>query len=122
MDISERLYNLSVLISRGRYRLGDEKACQEDMANFLIAQGVPFYREHQLSDGIVDFYLPRSRIGIEVKVSKQWGKMDVYRQCERYCEDPSVDALLLATASAQRLPELINQKPARVLLLSQTAL
>lgn len=122
MEVADKLYNLSLLLSRGRYRLGDEKNCQEDMAKFLEVQGVPFYREHPLSDGIVDFYLPRSRIGIEVKVSKQWSKMEVYRQCERYCTDSSVDALLLATASAQRLPELISQKPARVLLLSQTAL
>ena len=111
-----------LLLKRGKYRLGDEKQCQEDVALWLESNKIPFKKEHRLNDGIVDFYLIRSKIALELKVAKAWGHLPVYRQCEKYCSDPSVDGLLLATGAALALPELINGKPAAVFLLNETVL
>jgi len=61
-------------------------------------------------------------LALEVKVSKSWNKLTVYRQCERYCKDSRVKGILLATGSAQKLPAEINGKPSLVYLLSESAL
>lgn len=122
LNVTDKLERLSVLLKRGRYRLGDEGWCQQDIGSWLNKNGVIFKREFVLNQGRVDFFLPKSGIAIEVKVSKQWQKMAVFRQCEGYCRDSRVLGLLLATGASQGLPLEIEGKPARVLKLSETAL
>lgn len=116
------IQTLIKLLSTGRYCLNDEKKCQEDMSKVFDDNGITYKREFKLKDGIVDFFLPNSGIAIEIKVSKSWGKLSVFRQCEKYCNDEKVKGLLLATGSAQNLPPTINDKPASVYFLSETGL
>lgn len=120
----EKLHNLITLLQSGQYRVHDEKACQVDIEEHLIKNSVPFKKEYNLGSslGIVDFYLPRSRIAIEVKAIKKWNKIAVFRQCERYCLSNEVDGLLLATGAALTLPSDINGKPACVYQISETSL
>lgn len=120
--IQRKISSLSTLLQRGRYRLGNETQCQEDVASWLEKNKVPFKREHTLKYGIVDFYLPRSKIALELKVAKKWGKLPVFRQCEKYCKDESVHGLLLATGAAMSLPQFIDGKPVSVFLLNETSL
>ncbi|ARM86122.1 hypothetical protein MARSALSMR5_04102 (plasmid) [Marinobacter salarius] len=110
----ERLEALIGLLSRGQFDYADETRCQLMIENFLLECGAVFRREFQLTDGIVDFFFPRSGLCLEVKASKQWSRRAVYRQCERYCKDDRVTGLVLATGRSQGLPELINGKPVRV--------
>lgn len=113
----DRLEALIGLLSRGQFDYADETRCQLMIENFLVECGAVFHREFQLTDGIVDFFFPRSGLCLEVKASKQWSRRAVYRQCERYCKDERVTGLVLATGRSQGLPELINGKPVRVLAL-----
>jgi len=120
--VAEKIQNLITLLQSGQYRVHDEKACQVDIETHLMSYNVPFEKEYNLGTGIVDFYLPRSRIAIEVKAIKKWNKMSVFRQCERYCLSNEVDGLLLATGAALTLPDEINGKPTYVYQISETSL
>ncbi|EKF9218930.1 MULTISPECIES: hypothetical protein [Vibrio] len=122
--LNEKLEALIGILRKGKYEFADEKVCQEHMAEHFEAIGLRFEREYHLSDGssIIDFFFPNSGLGIEVKASKSWNKMSVFRQCERYCLNPEVNGLILATAKPQGLPESIEGKPARVYFLGGSAL
>jgi hypothetical protein len=124
-DVKGLLIVLSSLLGRQQYRLNDEKQCQEDIGNWLSENNVCYVSEFKLSAGgygIVDFYLPNSRLAIEVKAAKKWPKLKVLRQCERYCLDDDIDGLLLATAKFQGLPVELHGKPSMVFLLSRASL
>jgi hypothetical protein len=124
-DVKGLLVALSLLLERQQYRLNDEKQCQEDIGDWLKENNIYYEAEFKLSaggSGIVDFYLPNSRLAIEVKAAKRWSKLAVLRQCERYCLDDNVDGLLLATAKFQGLPAELCGKPSIVLLLSRASL
>ncbi|EOX4129383.1 hypothetical protein [Vibrio cholerae] len=112
------------LLRKAKLRISDEKKCQEDLEQFLLSEGLLFSREHHLSDGksIIDFFFHRSGIGIEVKVLKHWGKMKIYRQCKRYCDNTELKGLILMTACPQGLPDLIQGKPAKLHFLGENAL
>lgn len=105
------LLALRALLTTGRFDYADEKVCQAQIEDHLTAAGVPFEREFNLGCGYVDFYFPRSWICLEVKASTSLSKMAIFRQCERYCSSDQVQGLLLATGSAQGLPEAIGGKP-----------
>ncbi|WP_415913096.1 hypothetical protein [Neptuniibacter sp. QD37_11] len=112
----EPIQALIQLLSRGRFDYVDEKVCQEQIERFLITKGVEFEREYILPEGngIIDFYFPKSGLGLEIKASAQWSKTEVYRQCERYCKCEQITGLVLATGKSQGLPESINGKPVQV--------
>lgn len=121
--VQSNLALLQSLLLSGRFDCQDETRCQDQVAILLECHGVPFEREYRLSSqDIIDFYLPRSGLGIEVKVFKRWSKRAVYRQVERYCGHDQVKGLLLATAKAQGLPIAIAGKPVRVHQLGLSAL
>lgn len=122
--LHEKLEGLIGILRLGKYEFADEKVCQEHLAQHFTNQGLRFEREYRLSDGVsvIDFFFPNSGIGLEVKASKAWNKMSVYRQCKRYCLCPEVKGLILATAKPQALPENIEGKPARFYLLGENGL
>lgn len=120
--ICDKINSLIALMRTTQFSLIDEKICQDDIQALFDKYNVPYEREYDLGNGIVDFYLPRSRIAIEVKAIKKWQKMKVYRQCERYCSSDEVDGLLLATGASLTLPETINDKPTAVYHLVQSNL
>jgi len=102
------------LLKGGRFDYADEKICQIQIESYFNHCGVTFCREYQLENGIPDFFFPRSGLVLEIKASKQWSKMQVYRQCENYCKSSEVTGLVLATGKAQGLPPEINGKPVRI--------
>lgn len=107
------LYHL--LRSEGRFDYADEAVCQNEIEHFLRSKKVTFCRGYALSGSdICDFYFPKSKIVMEVKAGKSWGKRRVYRQCERYCQHDAVNGLVLATGSIQGMPISICNKPIRV--------
>lgn len=106
---------LMTVLSQKAFDYIDETACQNQMERYLESLGVQFRREYSLSPGSrVDFYFPNSGIGLEVKANKNWGKMRVYRQLERYAESNEINGLILATGKAQSLPDQINGKPVMI--------
>lgn len=114
--------HLISVLKQGSFSVMDERLAQMQIESLLTDLNVPFEREKRLSDGIVDFFITDTGIALEVKANKQWGKLDVFRQCERYCKEPEVKGILLATAKIQGLPNLIAGKPAKTFQLSLTAL
>ncbi len=107
---------LPVIAALGRYQFiqHDERELQKEIAVVLAAAGISFERERRLDgQNRVDFYLPTTRLVIEVKV--QGSPMPVLRQLWRYGKHPEVDALLLVTTLAKlaRIPDSIAEKPAR---------
>jgi len=97
-----------------RFSLTNEKTTQAEIAEALIAAGIPTEREVRLGDsGIVDVMC--GRIAIEVKLAG--GKRAIHRQCVRYCERPEVAALILATSVSTTLPSI--DKPTFVLSLGK---
>lgn len=121
-EICDKINSLITLLKSGQFTLIDEKLCQDDIQDLLDKYNVPYKREYNLGTGIVDFYLTRSRIAIEVKAIKKWQKLEVYRQCERYCQSEEVDGLLLATGASLTLPDSINDKPTMVYHLAKSNL
>ncbi|MFG0772832.1 SNF2-related protein [Vibrio plantisponsor] len=114
--------NLLSVLQTGSFSVMDEKVTQSQIESLLNDNNITFEREKRFPSGIVDFFLSQTGIALEVKANKQWGKMDVFRQCERYCQEPEVKGLVLATARIQGLPKEISGKPAKVFQLSLTSL
>ena len=103
------------LLSLSCFDYHDETVCQNQFEECLKDAGIQYHREFKLVNGIIDFYFPKSGLGLEIKASKAWSKMKVYRQCERYLEDARLSGLILATGKSQGMPNSINEKPVKVL-------
>ena len=118
--IAEDLRSVVACLSAFRFRLTSEDVLQADIAQAFGRMSIHYRREHRLSaNDRVDFLclMPMSTIAVEAKV--QGGRMDIYKQCARYCEHATVDALVLATNVAMTLPPLIHGKPATAVLLGR---
>lgn len=105
-----------VIAALARYQFiqHDERELQVGIAAVLAEAGITFERERRLDEhNRVDFYLPDTRLVIEVKV--QGSPMPVLRQLWRYCKHHDVDGILLVTTLAKlaRIPDSIAEKPAR---------
>lgn len=88
----------------------DEKSVQSSIERVFKDHGIVHRREVRLSEkDIVDFMI-EGGIAIEVKIDGQ--KRAIYRQCERYCEHPSVKKIVLMTAKTMGFPVEIKGKPA----------
>ena len=116
MDMQPPDRNLSKLVqllTQYRYVLGSESAFQEGLAQVLRAQGIAHLKEHDLGRdfGRIDFYLPESQTGIELKV--KGSPSEVVRQIHRYALCPDIAALVLLTGKRRltRMPASINGKP-----------
>ncbi|MCE7600598.1 SNF2-related protein [Vibrio fluvialis] len=114
--------SLLKLLQSGSFSVMDEKVTQSQIESLLTNSNVMFEREKRFGSGIVDFFLPETEIALEVKANKQWSKMEVFRQCERYCKEQEVKGIVLATAKIQGLPNEIAGKPAKTFQLSLTSL
>lgn len=97
------------LVEGTPFLLSNEKEVQAELSRIFTENEIPHKREVVLGPGdIVDFML-EGGIAIEVKIKVP--KRSAYRQCKRYCEHESVNALILASATATGFPEEINGKP-----------
>ena len=115
-------------IALARVDLSSEKAMQYGIAVALESAGIPFEREHRLSnEDIPDFLIPCPReltqwIAVECKLKGRGGgprKIDTYRQIERYARHPEVAAIILASNLSMGLPAEIGGKPVYAVSLSK---
>lgn len=107
---------LRILTSR-RFSLTNEKKTQEEIESALTEAGIRCVREVRLGDGdIIDFLIEDS-IGAEVKI--KGGKMQIFRQVERYAQRDSISSLILVTNVPTGFPEEINGKPVYVVNLAK---
>jgi hypothetical protein len=103
-------------LSSRRFRLSSERELQRDIAKALADCGIACERERRLSaEDRPDFLA--GGIAIEVKIAG--GRLEIYRQCRRYCAHAEVSALVLATNVAMALPPMIDGKPTTVIHLGR---
>jgi len=98
-----------------RVDLGDEARAQHRIGESLHNGGWRFVREVPLSAGDrIDFVVGDPAlpgIGIEVKLRTGGGKLEIYRQLERYAASPRVSALVLMSNLSMGAPGEIGGKP-----------
>lgn len=98
-------------LSRPRFDLDDEKACQAQIYDWLVEQFPErqIRREWRLTlADRVDFYI--EGVAIEVKMNRA-RPADIVRQINRYADAPEVSAVIVATNRALQLPGKIKGKP-----------
>ncbi len=99
LDVAGALAILSREIPAYRLAFGDELRLHTQLAE-IIGQALPgerVIREHVLDQASrIDFYLPRLRLGLEVKV--KGGPSAVLRQLQRYLASPDIAHLVLITS------------------------
>lgn len=99
-------------LSRPRFDLDDEKACQAQMHDWLVEQfperKVERERRLGLGSSIADFFV--EGVAIEVKMNRA-RPADILAQIKRYAEWPEVSAVIVATNRALRLPATLSGKP-----------
>ncbi len=103
---------IAVLLSQGRFDLSDEKACQAEMETWLqtrLPAGTPMIREAVLGPGErPDFLI--GGVVVEVKMNAASPRA-IVRQLERYARHDIVEAIILATNRAVRLPHMLEGVP-----------
>src|SRR4051812_30355971 len=86
---------------------------QDGLSRVFQLNDVTYFREYDLGPdcGRIDFFLPDSRIGVELKV--QGSPTAVLRQLYRYTLSPTIDSLILVTARIRLAPlsSMLNGKP-----------
>ena len=97
------------------YCFAREEELQEAVAAILRAEGIPYEREKALGpQDRVDFFLPFTGIGIEVKVDGPANA--VARQLQRYARSDLVSGLVLVTGKVRhrQVPPNLNGKEVAV--------
>lgn len=115
MDARFTIARVAAAVCGYRFHFDNESGLQDAVAKLLGDLGIPFEREFDLSPhGRIDFYLPETRVGLEVKV--KGSPSDVLSQIHGYVQHEQIDGLLLVTARMRlgRVPRLINGKPVDV--------
>lgn len=93
------LKQLRDLLQSHQFTFRDEAQLHEAIAGVLDRDGIPYEREKVITPvSRLDFYLPKCRVGIEVKT--QGSAAVAWRQVERYLGHDDVDGVLLAASRA----------------------
>lgn len=103
------LSNLYKALLKHPLPLHDEKELHQEIANLLSAEKISYIKEFRLdTNNIPDFFLTDEGVAVEVKI--KGSKRSIYSQCERYCQFPQVQKLLLVTNKSMGFPPEINGK------------
>lgn len=114
--------NITVIASvfdANRFNLENEKVLQDQIEKELIDFKIPYEREVDLDNNgknIIDFVV-FGDIGIEIKIKGT--RMNIFRQCSRYCGSDRIKQLVLVTSKCVYLPEMVMSKPAHEISLSK---
>lgn len=100
---------LVFLLERCRIAYTDEIDLQDKLFGLIVAWGYIVEREVRLSPKDRIDFLVNETIGIEVKI--KGSKRAIYRQLQRYAEIDQLQRVILVSAVALGLPEMINGKP-----------
>jgi hypothetical protein len=84
-----------------RYRIAGETSVQDGIEIVLKEHGIPYQREAVVERDRFDF-LCYGAIVIEVKIKGSFS--EALRQVERYCHQPFVEAIIIATTRRWRRP------------------
>lgn len=105
------------------YHFGSETELHACIECALVGEDIEFEREHRLdARNRIDFYIPDSRLGVEVKVEGQ--ALAVARQLLRYASSPTIAGLVLLTTRRQHrgtIPHELGGKPIAIGILGGIA-
>ena len=103
-------------LGRYRFRIKNEKRLQNEIYKVLEKFNVK--KEYRLDEkSIVDFYV--EGVAIELKIKSGTSADSVLSQCERYCEFPKVEVIVLVTSRFHGFPKIIKNKPCYFVHLSK---
>lgn len=103
-------------LGRVSLSVSTEKEMQHDLSICLEENHFNFKREYWLGDnGIIDFYFPDEKIGLELKI-KKGSPISIFRQLERYSLSDDIESLILLTNKSMGVPKLSTGK--NVILMS----
>lgn len=106
------------LLRRSRLDITNEKRLQNQISDLFKLYGVPILKEYRTEYGIIDFFLPESGVGLEIKIKGR--PIDVLKQLERYAKVDEIKILVLITSKSFSMPQTVNEKPLYVLNISQS--
>ncbi len=127
MSVAQQLEHIDGLALRvaevlrtARLPVDTETALQADVARLLLGAGIPHVAEFKIGGGRIDFIVGYdgrfgSRapcVGIECKI--KGGARSILRQCDGYCGDPRIGHLIVLTAKALALPQILRGKPVTI--------
>lgn len=93
------------VLSRARLNASTETVLQQRIGEALDAAGIVYEREARLAPGErIDFLC--GTVGIEAKL--KCTRRKIWRQLERYAENPLITSLILVTGTAMGLPPAIG--------------
>src|SRR5688572_22986240 len=111
------VHDVAKLLKGYRYNVGSECDFQCGVLDVLTQSQIDCESEYDLGPGCgrIDLFLPRFRIGIELKV--KGSPSQILRQLYRYARCPIVTSLLLMTSRPRLnpIPLSIHGKPLAVL-------
>jgi len=98
----------------------EEYEIQDIIAQTLVAHKIHYIKEYKLAPrNRIDFFLPGTGIGIEVKKKKP-NYTQTYNQLSRYTSFPEIGGILLVVErTLTGLPPSINNKPCQVIGLNR---
>lgn len=108
-----RMNNIFSLLRSSKLDITNEKRLQNEIMQLFEKYGVPIIKEYRLENGIIDFFLPDSSTGVEVKIKGR--PVDILRQLQKYAEDDKIKVLVLVTSKSFAMPTNIIGKPLFVL-------
>lgn len=99
-----------------KFPLETEAVLQREIEEVIRRLLIPFHREYRLdADNRIDFLV--QNVGLEIKI--KGSPMKIFRQCERYCTFPQIQALILVTGKSMGFPAMINGKPSHIVPLAR---
>ena len=111
------VHDVARLLKGYRYNVGSECDFQRGVLDVLTQSQIECESEYDLGPGFgrIDLYLPRLRIGVELKVKDS--PSQILRQLYRYARCPAITSLLLITSRSRvnPIPLRIHEKPLAVL-------
>ncbi|HCQ52701.1 hypothetical protein [Brevundimonas diminuta] len=98
-------------LSRPRFDLDDEKACQAQIYEWLVEQFPEYRVERERKLGLadrVDFFI--AGVAIEVKMNRA-RPAEIVKQMRRYADNPEVSAVIVLSNRALQLPGKMHGRP-----------
>lgn len=106
---------LAMGLAKLRLPLGTEKEMQDAVEKYLKNENIPHTKEHIFdAKNIFDFFVAKdlkgNTINLVIETKLKQPKRKIYDQCERYCQLPEVQNLILLTNTSIGFPKQINTK------------
>jgi len=111
LTTEKAVWALCQLVKKAAIDNLSENDCRSIIEMLFIKYDVVFRKHYALAEGYVPaFYLPRTKLVLDIKADKSLSRDSIYRECERYCLSDDVSGLVMASG-IQGLPSSIHGKP-----------